>query len=150
VLLLRASSEISGREVDLRAVTDGNRVAESGVVNAAALIALADGMVGDGEEALASARKRIIDEMGPAELVDAAAVASNFERMVRIADATGIPLDDPVEIMTSDVREDLGINRFTAAANTPAGGVLRRMITPLLRPLLSSVLRIAGRRWKAV
>lgn len=148
MLLLRASSEINGRQVDLRAVTDAERAADSGVPNAAVLIALADAMVGDDDAALASARTRVADEMGPAPLVDAVAVASNFERMVRIADATGIPLDAPVEIMTSDVREHLGINRFSAAANQPAGGLVRRMITPVLRPLLTTVLRAVGRRGK--
>jgi hypothetical protein len=71
---------------------------------------------------------------------------TNFERMVRIADATGIPLDDPVEILTSDVREGLGINDFTAAANTPAGGLVRRALAPALRPILGGVLRYVGSR----
>ena len=148
MLLLRASGEISGREVDLRAVTDPEHAAECGVAHAAELIALADAMVGADDAVLAAARQRVVDELGPAHLVDAAAVASNFERMVRIADATGIPLDAPVEIMTSDVREQLGINAFTAAANTPTPGVLRRMATPILRPVLGRFLRAVGSRWK--
>ena len=105
MLLLRASSEISGRAVDLKAVTDPEHAPDCGVAHAAALVALADAMVGEDDGALVAARQRVLDELGPAHLVDAAAVASNFERMVRIADATGIPLDDPVEIMTSDIRE---------------------------------------------
>jgi hypothetical protein len=69
--------------------------------------------------------------------------------MVRIADATGIPLDAPVDIMTSDVRETLGIDRFTAAANTPRAGVVRRALTPVLRPLLGKLLRVIGSRSRA-
>ena len=149
MLLLRASGEINGRPVDLRAVTGAERAAESGVSSAAPLIALADAVVGADDAALAVARRRVVDEMSPVQLVDAVAVASNFERMVRVADATGIPLDGPVEVLTSDVREGLGINRFTAAANTPAGGILRRMVTPLLRPLLGQLVRIAASRAKA-
>jgi len=145
-LLLRASGEVSGEKVDLRVLTEGERAGESGVSHAAALAALAEGMVGEDEEALAAARERVLAELGPAQLVDAVAVASNFERMVRIADATGIPLDDPVEIMTSDVRGILGIDRFAAAANTAAGGLLRRMATPVLRPILAWALRFIGRR----
>jgi hypothetical protein len=145
-LLLRASSEVNGREVDVSAVTDPERAAESGVAHAATLIALAGAMVSAEEEELRRARQRVLDEMGDAQLVDAVAVASNFERMVRIADATGIPLDDPVEIMTSDIRERLGINRYTAAANTPPAGLLRRALTPVLRPVLSGVLRFVGGR----
>jgi hypothetical protein len=146
VLLLRASSEVNGRRVDLAAVTDPERAADCGVPHAEPLIGLADAMVGDDDRLLAGARQRVLRELGPAELVDAAAVASNFERMVRIADTTGIPLDDPVEIMTSGVRESLGIDRFTAAANTPPAGVVRRALTPLLRPLLGKLLRVVGSR----
>lgn len=102
-------------------------------------------MVGSDDEALARARQRVLTELGAAPLVDAVAVASNFERMVRIADGTGIPLDDPVAIMTSDLREQLGINRFTAAANTPPPGVSRRLLAPLLRPLLARMFRSIGR-----
>lgn len=136
MLLLRASSEAGGRQVDLHAVVDPARAAESGVEGAAALLELAAAMVADDEAALEKARRRVIEDLGPAQLVDAAAVASNFERMVRIADATGIPLDDPVEILTSDLRADLGIDDYTAAANTPPPGAVRRLLTPLLRPLL--------------
>lgn len=146
MLLLRASSEVNGHPVDLHAVTDPARAADSGVANAAALIALADAMVGDDTAALARARERVRAELGAAQLVDGVAVASNFERMVRIADATGIPLDDPVEIMTAGVREELGIDRFTAAASTPPAGRVRRWLTPLLRPLLGSFMRAVGRR----
>lgn len=146
MLLLRASSEVAGKEVDLRAVVDGDRAAASGVAHASALVALADAIVADDEAALRQARARVLEEMGPQQLVDAAAVASNFERMVRIADATGIALDDPVEILTSDIRAELGIDRFTAAANTPRPGRLRRLLTPLLRPVLARALRLLGSR----
>lgn len=107
-----------GREVDLHAATDPERAAACGVAPAAVLRALADAMAREDEDALTRARQWFINELGPAQLVDAAAVVSNFERMVRIADATSIPLDDPLEIMSSDVREQRGINRFTAPANT--------------------------------
>ncbi len=69
-------------------------MAKSGVAHEEILLALAEAMVNGNEETLSAARTRVLEELGPAPLVDAAAVASNFERMVRIADATGIPLDD--------------------------------------------------------
>ena len=49
-----------------------------------------------------------------AALVDAAGVASNFERMVRIADATGIPLDARMAALSQDVRDTLHLERFLA------------------------------------
>ena len=45
-------------------------------------------------------------------MVDAAGVASNFERMVRIADATGIPLGEGLEEFSSEVRLELGLDRM--------------------------------------
>ena len=42
----------------------------------------------------------------------------NFQRMVRIADGTGIPVDSRMNALTAGMREDLGIDRFGSAANT--------------------------------
>ena len=50
--------------------------------------------------------------MGDAGVADAAAVAANFERMVRIADAIGIELGDWMETFTEDVRADLSLDRL--------------------------------------
>jgi hypothetical protein len=46
-------------------------------------------------------------------MVDAAGVASNFERMVRIADATGIQLDARMAAVSQEVRDTLQLERFT-------------------------------------
>jgi hypothetical protein len=47
-------------------------------------------------------------------VVDAAGVASNFERMVRIADSTGIQLDTRMAALSKGVRDQLGLERLTA------------------------------------
>ena len=70
--------------------------------------AVADG----GGTSLSAARAALRAEMGDAGVADAAAVASNFERMVRIADATGIVLGDRMETFTEGVRADLGLDRL--------------------------------------
>ena len=67
--------------------------------------------------------------------------------MVRIADSTGIPLDEPVLMMTQDIRENLGINQYNAAANSPKLGLPKRIMGRLLRPLAPKLMkRIAARR----
>ena len=53
----------------------------------------------------------MIETLGPEAMVDAAGVVSNFERMVRIADSTGIELGDLLEQATADVRTVLGLER---------------------------------------
>jgi hypothetical protein len=118
-MLLRASGETTGKEFDLHAVTDGTAAATSGVAQAETLVAFAEAVVDQDEKTLANARARVLVELGPEALVDAAAVAANFERMVRIADSTGIPLDGFLEAMTAELQQELNLQRFGSAANTP-------------------------------
>jgi D-serine deaminase-like pyridoxal phosphate-dependent protein len=71
-------------------------------------------MVGEDDDALTHVRHAVIESMSPAAMVDAAGVASNFERMVRIADATGIPLDERMQVLTQEARDALHLERFSA------------------------------------
>ena len=89
---------------------------ESGVPNGRALLEFASvagaaGGVG-GDARLPRAREALRAELGDAGVADAAAVASNFERMVRIADSTGIELGGWMESFTEDVRADLALDRL--------------------------------------
>jgi hypothetical protein len=129
------SGEIEGARYDLHAVTDAAAAGRSGVPHERELLALAETVVRGGEAAIASARAGAIAALGPAGFVEAAAVASNFERMVRIADATGIPLDAPLDAMTASMRADLGIDAFGSAANSPPLSVGRRALGRALAPL---------------
>jgi hypothetical protein len=85
----------------------------SGVEHGTLLLAFAEAMVGEDDEALTHVRHAVIEGMSPAAMVDAAGVASNFERMVRIADATGIPLDARMQALSQEVRDALHLERFT-------------------------------------
>lgn len=144
-MLLRASSEYSREAVDLQAVTKGTAVDPGEVAHGEALVALAEAMVGEDDDALTHARAEVQRRLGPEGLVDAVAVASNFERMVRIADSTGIPLDPPLQMMSEDLREELHLDRFGAAANTPASSGAMRALGHVMRPALRGTLRVLGR-----
>ena len=76
------------------------------------LVAFAEAVVGGDAGAIALARQSVIDAMGVEAMIDAAAVASNFERMVRIADATGIPLGERLESYAREVIDELGLERL--------------------------------------
>jgi hypothetical protein len=78
------------------------------------LVAFAAAVVSGDADAIARARQRVIGAMGVEEMVDAAAVASNFERMVRIADATGIPLGERLEGLARGVIDELGLERMAS------------------------------------
>ena len=97
----------------MSALTDHEAVASSGVEHGKLLIAFAEAMVGDDDTALTHARHAVIEVLSPAAMVDAAGVASNFERMVRIADSTGIQLDARMATLSQEVRDALQLERFT-------------------------------------
>lgn len=145
-MLLRASGQATGDPYELSAIVDAEAAERSGVPHAEALLELADAMVGEDEAALVRARERVEHELDADALVDAVAIASNFERMVRIADATGIPLDEPTSWVGADLREQLGLDRFSAAQSTPLPTRAQRLIGRLLRPLLPGLFRRVGRR----
>jgi len=65
--------------------------------------------------ALASARAAIVAHLGPAAMVDAAAVIAGFDGITRIADATGIPLEPPKAEAVADLRGTLGLDQFLSA-----------------------------------
>ena len=142
------SGELEGAEYDLHGVTD-EQAAPVGVPHERELIALAEAVVRGGEVELTEARSQALAALGPESFVAAAAVASNFERMVRIADATGIPLDTPLAVMTAEMRAELGIDGFGSAANTPhvsaVGRLLGRAISPLARYALPALAGLSRR-----
>jgi hypothetical protein len=90
-------------------IVDGS--APSGIEHGEVLTAFAEALVTGEESGLARTRHDLTAAMGPAAMVDALGVASNFERMVRIADATGIELGAYLEGATAEVREVLRIER---------------------------------------
>ena len=61
------------------------------------------------ESAFAAARERLQREVGEEASVDAAGVLAIFNAVVRIADATGIPLEETKARMSVDIRDALGL-----------------------------------------
>ena len=94
-------------------MTDPEVAASSGVEHGTFLLAFTEAIVGEDDDALDHVRHAVIETLSPAAMVDAAGVASNFERMVRIADATGIPLDARMQALSQEVRDTLHLERFT-------------------------------------
>ena len=143
-MLLGASGEPGRVAPDVRAVTDGG--VSSGLPAGEALAAFAEAVVRREPEAVSAARERVRGELGDAAAVDAAAVIGSFERMVRVADGTGIPLDDHMAMVSADLRERLGIDGFGGAAGTPAVRGLKRWLGRGMARVLPLVLRRFHRR----
>ena len=76
------------------------------------LTALVDAALGSDAEVLASARRAAWAAVGGAGLIDAAAAIASFNAVVKIADGTGIPLEDWKHERTRDIRAALGIDSY--------------------------------------
>lgn len=82
--------------------------------HAGVLVAFAEAILGTDPDQLSAARQAVVQAVGEAGLVDAAAVAANFNAIDRVADSMGVPLEDEKAALTEDFRETLGINVFAA------------------------------------
>jgi hypothetical protein len=138
--MLRESSRLEGRKVDLQVITSGEKV-EGGVPAERELVAFAEAAIGHDTDATRHARNKLVVEIGEQGMVDAACIIANFQRMVRIADGTGIPLDKPVAMVTAGIREELGINSFGAAGNTPPVKGFARLLGRLLNKIIPLIFR---------
>jgi hypothetical protein len=111
--LLRESSNAKGEGYDLNLLTgaggDGN------IQHGALLVSFADAVLGTDDQRLDEVRAAIGSRMGNAALVDAAAIVATFNAIDRVADATGIPIEDNKAESTADIRAALGINAFAQA-----------------------------------
>ena len=66
----------------------------------------------------ATVRQKIIKAMGEAAMVDAAAVIAAFNCYPRIADATGIPLEEAKAAATEAMRAELGLDGLDSHKNS--------------------------------
>ena len=107
--LLRESGRQSGETHRLGAVIDGNPIAS--LPHASELLAFADSALGNDKAELAHCRRNLV-VIGSPSLVDAAAVIAGFNGITRIADATGIPLEDAKALQTKDLRAELSIDSY--------------------------------------
>jgi enamine deaminase RidA (YjgF/YER057c/UK114 family) len=98
---------------------NGEVPSDTGVEHGALLIAFAEAVMGRNEARLRQARADLRGVLSAESFVDAVATVAAFNVVDRIADATGIPLDDMMRPLSADLREELNLGRFASAANTP-------------------------------
>lgn len=114
-MLLRESSKALGESADL-AGTVGE--GDGGVEHGAALISFAEAAT-RGDDSLGGTRSQLLDDVGPPAFVEAAATVAAFNGLVRVADATGIPLDQGTARASVELRDQLGLNAYAGALSTP-------------------------------
>lgn len=116
--MLRVSATVTETEVDLQGIAGDAAAAATGLPLGAELMAFASALVERDEAHLARTREALLKVGGDRVLVDAAGVAANFQRMVRIADSCGIPVDNLDSEVGQSVRQELGLAAFPGAANS--------------------------------
>jgi len=112
------SGSFQGVSVDLSAV-NGRIGDDGGVAHGARLLAFTDAVMGGDPQAAEAERAALRAVLADAAFVDTCATIAVFSVVDRIADATGIPLDEGLAALSGEVRRELGLERFASAANTP-------------------------------
>ena len=108
--MLRESSTAKGEQYDLTLLTGGD--GDGRIPHGRLLVGFADAVLGGDSRRLAKIRSEFRTTMGDAALVDAAAIAATFNAIDRIADSTGIPIEDANVESTAELRDALGLNAF--------------------------------------
>lgn len=119
--MLRVSSQTTQTEIDLHGIEGDAERAARGIQFGAELMRFAEAVARRDAVALRAARAALLQRAGAAVLVDAAGVAANFQRMVRIADSIGIPVDNLDTDLSREVRATLRMQHFHSAQNTLGG-----------------------------
>jgi hypothetical protein len=109
--LLRESSTATGANYDLTAIVGGGSV-DGGVPNGMVLLEFVDAVLGGLDAQLPGLRASVRSAVGDAGFVDTCATIASFNAVVKLADGTGIPLEDWKESRTRDIRDALSIDAF--------------------------------------
>jgi hypothetical protein len=114
---------VNGLDIDVEAVLDRTRVGDVGIDGSADLLRFVDAVLG-GDPTVGDARTAVRNRFGDEGLWEACATIAVFCGLVRVADGTGIPLDDGLHVASADLRAAHGIDRFAGAANAAVVGDL--------------------------
>jgi hypothetical protein len=109
--MLRESVKSNAGNFALNSITEGVDH-DQDVRHSSLLAEFAEALVARDKHKIEKLSKSIIVEMGSFEFIDVAATASGFHGVVRIADATGIPV---VNDMSLGVSSELNVDHFYAS-----------------------------------
>ena len=116
--MLRVSAQTTKTDINLQGIIGNEEAASIGILYGAELMRFAEALALGDDKALDLARQSLRDVAGETVLVNAAGVAANFQRMVRIADSVGIPVDDMQGELGQSVRQELSLHEFRSSENS--------------------------------
>ena len=105
-------------DIDLQSIRGDHHSADKGIKYGPLLLAFAESIALRDTTEITASRNALLQIAGPQVVIDAAGVAANFQRMVRIADAIGIPVDNMETELGQQVRAELNLEAFPSAQNT--------------------------------
>ena len=106
---LSLSGKHTGDEYALEAAV-GHDAGDGNLPHGRLLSEFAEAVCSHDDQRTTRARREILNELGEAALVDTAAVIAAFNGYPRVADATGIPLENYKEDATRPMRTSLGLD----------------------------------------
>lgn len=110
-MLLRESSQREGTPAELSVVM-GRADSPAGVAHENVLIGIAEAVVAWDWGRLEQLKRDGVATLGAQETADAIGVACAFNGITKVADATGIPLDESTSEQTIEMRDATGIDAF--------------------------------------
>lgn len=118
-MMLSLSADTTETAIDLQMVNGSSANDAQEMPYANELASFAGAVAERNTQKILQTRDQLVEIAGEAVMIDAAAVAANFQRMVRIADSMGIPIDEKNVVPGAAIREALNLSRFASAQNTP-------------------------------
>ncbi len=103
--------------MDTDAALDPTSTTDAGIPAGRQLLAFANAVEGQSND-IETARSELLAEVGTDGVLEAAGTIAIFNGLIRVADGTGIRLDDGLNGASSDERDRLGINDYAGAAST--------------------------------
>jgi hypothetical protein len=119
-MALSLSANATDTAIELQMVNGSMGSNAQGIPFANELAGFAEAVAQRDPAEISRTRDNLLQVAGEVVTVDAAGVAANFQRMVRIADSMGIPIDEQNVVAGAGIREELNISRFASAQNTPS------------------------------
>lgn len=114
-MLLRVSGDRTDDDYNLDGILGRGEV---GVPNEEILGRVAEAVFTGDAVLLSELRETSEKELTQQQLVDAFAVASGFNGITKVANATGLPLDDSTQEMTIEMRQSTGIDAYSEQAKS--------------------------------
>ena len=118
-MLSTSAYQTKNEIIDMTGLTDFDAHLVEAVPNSRELIGFCDAFTQRDDGRLSMARKALAEALGLQAVVEASGIVSNFQRMNRIANATGIPIDPAAngkgEERRNEMNSALGISSYPSA-----------------------------------